>query len=74
MRLEVKANIPLNIRMCLECPFYSTKWFVGKDAVTDTCSAEQFLPDGSKTRIILNPEDTKVILDSCPLLRYEKKK
>ena len=64
MRLQVKANIPLNIRMCLECPFYRM----------DKCKAEYYLPDGVHHDVILILEDTKVIPDSCPLLRYENKK
>ena len=72
MRLQVKVNIPLDIRMCLECPFYRTTWLPSGDIIQGTCLAEHYLPNGSGTRFALDSAELRVIPDKCPLLRYEK--
>lgn len=67
MRLSVKANIPLNIRMCLECPFYC--------AVPPRCVAGAYFEnfEGSTDGwFSLADEDVKVIPDKCPLIAFEE--
>lgn len=71
MRLQLKANIPLDIRMCLECPFYRTTWLSSGYTIQGTCMAEHYLPDGNGTRFNLDSADLRVIPDKCPLIRYE---
>jgi hypothetical protein len=65
MKLGINVNIPLEIRMCLECPFYRT--------APERCTAECFLRENIGDWSFLEHEDVKVIPDSCPLIKYDKK-
>ena len=75
MRLQVKVDVPLVIRMCLECPFYRCFSLYDSIPFGELCVANRYLSkeftgDGS---ISLGPGDSTVIPDKCPLLKLEEK-
>ena len=68
MRLQVKVNVPLTIRMCLECPFYRYP----KSSIYGECCANRYITDRRNTdTILLEYDDAKVVPDKCPLLKLE---
>ena len=65
MRLQVKVNVPLNIRMCLECPFYN--------CTQRNCSADFYMTDFREDFLDLWNDNGRTIPDKCPLLKLEEK-
>lgn len=63
MKLQVKVNVPLNIRMCLECPFYD-------DRLQPVCFANNYISK-DELNIRLDCKELDVIPDKCPLLKLE---
>ena len=68
MRLQVKVNVPLDIRMCLECPFYEDYYY-------PTCYANKYLniKHKSNSTINLDLDELETVPDICPLLKLEEK-
>ena len=67
MRLQVKVNVPLDIRMCLECPFYNEQFH-------PTCLANKYInKEKENGMLVLNWDDIDTIPNICPLLKLARK-
>ena len=69
MRDQVKVNLCLKIRMCLECPFYR----YNREYDIESCSAGDYLYCATGSSILIRHEDTQYVPDYCPLIYLEKK-
>ena len=64
MRSQVKVKVPLEIKRCLECPFYD-------DRLQPICFANDYISK-EELNIKLDCKELNVIPDKCPLLKLEE--